>query len=323
MTENEVIQEIFELFELNHTAKGFGHFGDDAVVIPAPSAQDQLVLSTDSFCDGTHFDSNIEWSSVGWKALVSSLSDIVAMGAQPSFYLLNLILTSEFKSHKELLNGFLKASQKYNVSLLGGDVSKGNSLALTVTVGGYQAKSHMKTNSGASIGDLLYTNAPLGYALLGFEELKRSKSNSFFVKQFLYPETPVELGLWLSQKAFVTGLRDVSDGLLSELRQMATDYSVKLVKPELDSGFIEACKKINLDPEVIYFKGGEDYTLLWSVDKNFIKEFESDYKSNFTTPPILVGEVVKSNSETKIIYEPNQSLTDSIIPFEHFSSNEA
>jgi len=133
MTESEVIQEICNTFKLDKSQKGFGRFGDDGVSIPAAGGQDHLVLSTDSFCDGTHFDSSVEWSSVGWKALVGALSDIVAMGAQPSFYMLNLILPKNFTAHKELLAGLHKATKEYNVNLVGGDVTRGKALSLSIT----------------------------------------------------------------------------------------------------------------------------------------------------------------------------------------------
>ena len=156
MTEAEVIQEILNTFQLNLSQKGFGSFGDDAVVIPVPGAQDHLVLSTDSFCDGTHFNSEIEWLSVGWKALVGSLCDIVAMGAGPSFFMLNLILPEKFSNHKELLQGLYKAAKHYNVSLLGGDVARGESLVLSITVGGYQPHSQLVKNTGARVGEKIF-----------------------------------------------------------------------------------------------------------------------------------------------------------------------
>ena len=322
MTENEVIQEIFDTFKLNHAHKGFGPFGDDAVIIPPPSAQDHLVLSTDSFSDGTHFDSNIEWEAIGWKALVASLSDIVAMGAQPSFYMLNLILPKSFDSHKSLISGLYRASKCYNVDLLGGDVARGESLTISITVGGYQPQTQVKKNIGAGVGDLIFTNAPLGYSLLGFEQHKKGIRDTIFTKEFLYPQTPVELGLWLSKTEGVTTLRDISDGLLSELRQFSKSHeqSVQIFKQNFHDEFEESCKHLDLNKEEVFLKGGEDYRLLWTIKEKGADLFETDYIKKFKTPPIKIGEVKELSNEPKIYFDPNQSLTDSIMPFEHFSS---
>ena len=322
MTENEVIQQLFQSFELKHQAHGFGKFGDDAVVIPQASAQDHLVLSTDSYSDGTHFDSTIESSSVGWKSLVGAMSDIVAMGAQPSFFMLNLILPSDFKAHKELFSGLLKASKEYKVSLLGGDVSKGKSLTLSITVGGFQPKSRLKANHGAKEGDIVYVSDPLGEALLGFEEHKRGVRSPEFVQKFLYPNTPVHLGSWLSEKEYVSTLRDVSDGLLAELRQFSSTnkLSIKLDKLKHNKEFLHVCTSLELIPDEMVLKGGEDYCLLWTVKKDFQEQFEKEYLKDQKKSPIKIGEVLKLNNGSSVIYEPNQSLTDSIMPFEHFSS---
>ena len=322
MTENEVIQEIFDTFKLNHAQKGFGPFGDDAVILPSASAQDHVVLSTDSFCDGTHFDSNIEWKAVGWKALVASLSDIVAMGAQPSFYMLSLILPKSFNSHKALISGLYSASKKYNVNLLGGDVARGESLSLSITVGGYQPQSQVKKNIGAKAGDQIFTNAPLGYALLGFEQHKKGIRDTIFTNEFLYPETPVELGLWLSKIDAITTLRDVSDGLLSELRQFSKSHelSVEVFKQIFEAEFEKSCQNMDLNKDEVFLKGGEDYRLLWTVEGESVEYFEEEYVQKFKTSPIKIGEVKEISDKPRIYFDPNQSLTDSIMPFEHFSS---
>jgi len=321
MTETKVIHEIFDTFKLKRTQKGFGPFGDDAVVIPQVSPQDQLVLSTDTFTWGSHFDEKTPVESIGYKALVASISDITAMGAQPSFFMLNLILPKEY-DFKKLIRGLYKASIEYNLSLLGGDVVCGEDLSLSITAGGFQPISQSLKNTGAKAGDFIFTEASLGHALLGFEECKKN-IKSEFVDEFYYPKTPVDIGLWLSKKDEVTSLRDISDGLLIELKQFSSSHklSVKAFSPTHKPSFLNACKKSGLNPDEIYFKGGEEYNLMWTLKKELKEEFINSYKQKFSTSPMCLGEVIElGDKPPKIYFEPNQSLIDSIIPFEHFSS---
>lgn len=320
MTETKVIHEIFDTFKLKRTQKGYGAFGDDAVFIPPSSSQDHLVLSTDSFTQGTHFDDTTPIESIGFKALVASISDIVAMGAQPSFFMLNLILPNGFKDSKRLISGLYEASKKYNISLLGGDVVCGDSLSLAITAGGYQPISQSLKNTGAKSADVIFTESFLGHALLGFEQHKKNLKGEF-VDSFFYPETQVDLGIWLSKAKGVTSLRDISDGVVSELRQfcMAHELSVNLTKPEHKNSFSEECIRLGLDADEVSFKGGEEYNLMWTVDSLYLKDFLDLYEKRFKTSPVKIGEVV-IEQESKIYFEPNQSLIDSIIPFVHFSS---
>lgn len=329
MIETQVIHEIFHTFKLKRPQKGFGRIGDDAVTLPAASSQDHLLLSTDTFTHGTHFDESTPVDSIGYKALVASISDIVAMGALPSFFMLNLTLPKDFKSIKPIILGLKKASDEYSLSLIGGDVVSGESLSLSIIAGGYQPQSQVLRNYGASACDLIFTDSHLGKALLGLEIHKSNSSVQFketddFVTDFLYPKINKELGLWLSKKSYITTLRDISDGLVSELRQFtkAHDLSVSLYKPELKENFKKACQDLSLDPLRVYFKGGEEYKLLWTIKSSLKTEFLEDYKKTFKTSPVLLGEVLKNKPKesAKIYFEPNQSLIDSIMPFEHFSS---
>jgi|GEM_PF-1899575 len=349
MTENQIIQDIYNIFKMDENHMGFGRFGDDAVSIPAPSSQDHIVISTDTFNEGTHFDANVNLYSVGHKSFVAAASDIVAMGAGPSFFMLNLSLPESLCSQdgvvsgrsdlKKLLSSIYKASSYYGVKLLGGDVTKGKDLSITYTVAGYQSISKMKQNFGkAQKGDVICVDSPLnlGHALLGYHQNVKNISDTSFINEFLMPKINIELGLWLSSKNCVSSLTDISDGLLKEVKNLSSKskLKIKLSKPDLDSLFIRSCKDLELDPEEIYFKGGEEYSLMWTLPKVDVDVFFKVYEEKFKRRPVVVGELLETCTVslgsskpgkstpgyTNVIYELNQPLIDSIKPFEHFSS---
>ena len=69
--------------------------GDDAAVLDVPPGR-QVVVTTDVLIEGIHF--RRDWSdpySIGWKAAAVNLSDIAAMGADPTFTFVSLALTPE------------------------------------------------------------------------------------------------------------------------------------------------------------------------------------------------------------------------------------
>ncbi len=327
MTESRIIEMIAEALDCKSSKYGLGNFGDDAYVVPAIQSGEVLVQSTDSFVEGTHFTKEMGFCSVGWKSLVSSLSDIYAMGAFPSFYSLNLIVPKDFKEDclKEFLKGLAEASKTHNVKLLGGDVTRGENFNIVVQASGFQRKDLIKTNKGSKKGDVLITNAGIGHALLGLEQFKagneKTIKDSKFVEAFLFPKINQDLGPWLSKFNSVTSLTDISDGLHRELENLCrmNDSSVMVESVPLSSLFIEACKTLNLDPEVTALQGGEEYGLLWTVEPDFLQEFLTKYHMKFKTKPFVLGRVGDKKSKRRIVYE-NQSLIESIKPFEHFTS---
>lgn len=324
MTEIEIINHIAEKLKCYTKTKGFGPFGDDGFWLPTSGFGERLVLSTDSFVEGAHFTKEMGYFSVGWKSLVSALSDIFAMGASPSFYSLNLVLPKSFS--KADLNHFLEgvdqASTYYSVKLLGGDVAQGDTFVAAYQVGGYQAEQAVKSNSDYHVGDVLLTNHPLGEAFLGFRQFQKEPNRkSSFIDSFLYPRPPYNLGPWLGMQEEVRSITDISDGLVKELQNIGAFKNVKIFLDELTfkSDFLEACKELKLSPEKVALKGGEEYSLLWTVQPDKLQAFLTHYQMKFKKRPLVLGRIGSYVRGPKIVYE-NQSLIDSIRPFEHFSS---
>lgn len=326
MTESTTIEHIYNKLNLKEQHKGFGAFGDDAVCVPSAGPSEKLVVSSDSFVEGVHFDRSMGFFSAGWKSLVGALSDVFAMGVSPSFYTLNLILPSGFEKAllDQFLDGLSEASRSYNVNLLGGDVSRGPQFCVVIQASGYQNKDFIKTNSDFSKGDVILTEAHLGHALLGYKEFLKGVDASPYVERFLFPKLNEHLGPWLGTLKEVTSLTDISDGLYKELTHMCEIKNSKVLLEDLpiDSEFIKACEKISLDPQKIALEGGEEYELLWTVKPEALPNFLTQYQMRFKKKPLVLGRVggrVIDSALAKIVYE-NQSLIESIKPFEHFTS---
>lgn len=328
-SESEIIKKISKKFQLQDSKNGFGPFGDDGFTIPTGAAQDHIILSTDSFCEGTHFNSEMGYGFVGWKSLVSALSDIFAMGASPAFYSLNLIVPEALSDSQfdDFLEGLHKATLYYKVNLLGGDVAKGVSFNASLQVGGYQPTSFLKKNTGALKGDVILTDQYLGKALLGFEALLAKKETepvfSEFIKHFKYPTPEASIGVWLAQWEEVTSLTDISDGLFKELSHLSLNHKAQIELSEIPSNkdFRRACKELSLDPEETFLKGGEDYSLMWTLKTEALNDFLKAYQIKFKRRPYILGRLRSVNNSKPIdkplVYE-NQKLLDSVKPFEHF-----
>ena len=148
--------------------------GDDAAVL-TPPAGDQLVVSTDSLTEEVHFKRRqIPPSILGRKALLVNLSDLGAMGARPWFCLLALSLPEDLARSSyssSLLEGFLGETRRWGVDLVGGNMTGGSVIQITVTIGGTIDRGQAVKRDGCRDGDSLYLVGHVGRSSRGLQLL--------------------------------------------------------------------------------------------------------------------------------------------------------
>jgi len=138
--------------------------GDDAAVLE-PGAGSQ-VLTTDGFrsmLDDTML--------LGRVAAHHALSDVYAMGAQPTAALLNatIPLMTEAMMEAELrdlLTGVLEVLREDNVPLVGGHSAEGVELSVALTITGSLGTEVVLAKTGGQPGDVLLLTQPLGTGCL-------------------------------------------------------------------------------------------------------------------------------------------------------------
>src|SRR5690349_11331698 len=100
-----------------------GAFGlkDDAALIPNEPGTD-LVFSSDPIIAGVHFFADDSAVDIAWKALAVNVSDVVAKGAKPVAYILNLALPEAPTRTwvADFARGLAEAQAVFGCQLLGG-----------------------------------------------------------------------------------------------------------------------------------------------------------------------------------------------------------
>jgi len=265
--------------QARHTELGVG---DDGALIRT-SANCELVVSTDLLVEGTHFFSNVEPESLGWKTLAVNLSDMAAMGATPRWATLACVLngvspapTGEFANSSEdewlaaFARGFFACADRYGVDLVGGDTTRGRQGATTfsVTIFGEVPRGQALRRSGAQIGDDIWVSGKLGQAALGLAHLqgraRLAEGQLATCLEALHRPIPkIELGLAL--RSLASAAIDVSDGLLADLTHLlaASKVSAELRIPNLPDN--------DLAREA-YLTGGDDYELVFTAEVERVSE---------------------------------------------------
>lgn len=262
--------------------------GDDAAVLP-PTKREQVV-TTDALVEGVHFSRRtFTFGQVGHKALAVNLSDVAAMGAKPTWALCALQLPDDVsdKDLRELSAGMAALAAAHGVSLVGGNVTRGLQLSVTMTVAGEipQGRRPM-TRSGARPGHRVYVSGPLGSASAGLEVLSRAKRDAkgkllvektweALVLAQRSPSPHVRWGIEASR--FASSAIDVSDGLVQDLGHVCEASGVGMT---LDSGALPVLEALLLWAETEQhvhqhaLTGGEDYVLAVTVPPSRVTAFE-------------------------------------------------
>ncbi|MBI5838330.1 MAG: thiamine-phosphate kinase [Candidatus Eisenbacteria bacterium] len=259
--------------------------GDDAAVLRVPAGSD-LVFTTDSLFEGVHF--RLDWATpeeIGWKALAASASDLAAMGARPLACVVALGAPrgSRVERLLELYRGMRRAAKAMGLPVTGGDTSRADCLALSVSAVGVVPRGRAVPRDGGRPRDVIYVTGSLGDSALGLELLRRASAKrggvrtlrqssdrhvQHLLRRHFRPEPR------LAAAARVMGLRptsmiDVSDGLSSELghleRAAGVCAHIDTDSLPLGSSLCAVSERLGLDPIHFALGGGEDYELLFTI----------------------------------------------------------
>lgn len=260
--------------------------GDDAAVLSVAKGK-RLVVSTDVIVEDVDFrikkgvrplyrergsDPFLSPEKIGRKALAVNLSDIAAMGARPTAFVISIgkpgyVTVAWLKS---FYKGLLALARQYNVACVGGDFSKSKEFFASVTIFGETLPHQIVKRSGAKPGDWIAVTGSLGGSLLRHH----------------YDFTPrVREGLFLARHVKPTAMIDISDGLVQDLSHILKNSGVGAV---LDLDHIPVsrdAKKMNRESEkkalVSALSDGEDFELLFTVSPRAKRKLQKVWKKKF------------------------------------------
>ncbi len=275
MKEFDLIQKYFYPLTNQHPAALA--LKDDAAVIAGLKNAD-LVVSTDTCCSGIHFPIDTPPEMIARRALRISLSDLVAMGAQPYGYFLSLSLPAQTKEAwvKAFSKGLKKEQALFSLALLGGDTTASlGPLTVAITVLGQVKQGGALHRSTAKADDLVFITDTVGDAALGLKILQRklkgiaSQEQSLLLKRFYLP--PLHFGFIDTVSSYVHAAIDSSDGLVASLHQLAKASSLKAEVSLAAIPFSKTALKLidktshPLSMQRSLMTAGDDYNLILAV----------------------------------------------------------
>jgi thiamine-monophosphate kinase len=301
-----LIDHLTKQFEIHHKST-LKAAGDDAAVLNHEGSD--IVVTTDLLTEGIHF--NLIYTPLkhlGYKAVVSNLSDVYAMNCEPLQIVVSIAFSSRFtlENMDSIYEGIRLACQNYGIDMVGGDTSSSlTGLTISITAIGRGEKGKITYRGGAKENNLICVSGDLGGSYIGLQLLEREKSiylsnvqnqpklegYDYVLERQLKPEPRRDIIKLLKEMGIVpTSMIDISDGLSSETIHITKQsnkgcriYADKIpIHPETK----RVAEELNIEPMVAALNGGEDYELLFTIDQ---KDFE---KLKNTQGITVIGHII-------------------------------
>lgn len=251
--------------------------GQDCAVVKSTKGKVQL-FKTDSVLEGIHFTIKEVPERVGWKALARCISDIAAMGGQPTFALITLgaPANSLFQRVAGFYQGIQHCAKQFDIELVGGETTQASQLFLSIALLGEAKPCEIVTRKGAKPSDLICVTGTLGGS-------QKGKHLDFIPR--------LKEARWLAHHIKPSAMMDISDGLGKDLPRLCRESGVNFVVNETRLPITQGATRKQAWNE------GEDFELLFTIKASAYKKLKKTWP--FSTKLTAIGKIVRGKIRKK------------------------
>lgn len=264
----ESVQETVEhrLIEKIKALTGERLIGDDCAILPG-----QQLVTVDTLVEGTHFLlPDISLEDLAWKSVAVNLSDIAAMAGRPRYIFAAVTLPGRFESSaiERFFGAMVDCARTYKTRIVGGDLTRGVHMSVSLTVIGEQHEDGIFRRTGARSGDTIIVTGDFGASAAGLWLMQQGLNNfQHCRRKHFHPEPRLSQSWWLVHQTGGNGaMMDASDGLADALIQISrasgVGMNVHARQIPLDPQTKCAAELAGQNPLDWALYGGEDYELV-------------------------------------------------------------
>ena len=276
--------------------------------------KNNLVVSVDTYNEGTHFINFNKPSLVIKKILRSSISDLVCKGVYPKYYFISASGNKKsFRNFnlKKIVQSLRAEQNKYKIFLGGGDTVFSDKLSFTIISLGI-SKGIIYRNK-AKFKDDIYVTGNLGDSYVGLLALKNKIQvnvalKKYFVNKYYLPN--IKFSLIKNLKKIANTSIDISDGLFADMEKLINNqklsYQIFLEKIPISSNLTKILKKKKLLKEN-FISNGDDYEILFTANtknRNLIKKIAKKSKTKITR----IGYIKKNTTKSSVLNALNSKI---------------
>ena len=294
---------------IKNTLSDNSYIGDDCAILKDLG----LCVTQDTLVEDIHFSlSFITPFQLGVKSVSVNISDLCASLALPKYITVSISLPKTISENfvEEFYKGINSACLKYQTKVIGGDITGSDKIMISICAIGLKDKEIDVSRSNAQINDVVVITGPSGMSSRGLQELLNNKNaKSIYTEAHLNPDIAYEQANILRklQSKRICSM-DTSDGLADAIFKITQASNVSMI--------IDATKIPNVQAPDLTLYGGEDYTLLLTMDRETYNKLD---KTQF----IEIGKVVEKSENIVSFGENTFAIDENSIKncFNHFGGN--
>ncbi len=285
--------------------KSAERIGDDAAVLDVPRGE-KLIVSTDTSLEGVHFRRDwLNHFEIGYRATAASLSDLAAMAARPLGLVIALTLPEADRHEaRTIATGIREGASAVLCPIVGGDLSSGKVLSLTITALGSVATP--LSRAGAKPGQRVYVTGQLGGPAAALRAWQSGKEPSERDRaRFAHPIPRIEPAIGLAERGATSAI-DVSDGLIADVGHIAAASKVCI---EIDLARIPRLDGVS---PLEAASSGEEYEIVVTAPPIDVAQFSAEFGLDLTE----IGRVVAGSPGVELLENGKQVAAPP--GFDHF-----
>jgi thiamine-monophosphate kinase len=288
--ENRVLSNWAEFLPRSPAQIGLIHQADAELL---PLGDDRLLaLTVDTVAEEIELGLYEDPETAGWIAVMASLSDLAAVGAEPIGLLLSVTLPAQDRDsiQEAVASGVAGACSVVGTFVLGGDTNSGRQLSIACVAAGIVATSSCMTRLGMEAGHLLFATGLLGNgaALAAAKLLHQGE----FAEKDWHPRARLKEGE--AVRGVASACMDTSDGLIATLDQLArvNDVSIRVSTP-LEALLAPSAKQMHhqtgLPPFPFLASNHGEFELIFSLPKDRLSILDR-IAAEMDWQPVFVGQ---------------------------------
>jgi len=308
MHEFELIRKYFS--KLSKTNKASLNLNDDVFF----DKKKGLVISIDTYNEGSHFLDFKKPDLVIKKIIRSSISDLICKGVIPKFYFVSGSGNKKSFSKKNLSKiskSLLHEQKKYGIFLCGGDTTYSNKLSFSITSIGYSKKIIYRNK--AKYNDDIYVTGNLGDSFVGLQLLKNKikvskKIKEYFINKYYQPNIQINLPKKLLK--FANTSIDISDGLIADLEKMINNQNLSYTLAEKNIPISNYLLKLIKDKKLNktdFISNGDDYQVLFTACTSMNRIIQSSSK-NLGIKITKIGKIYSRRKQSGIFGQNDKQI---------------
>ena len=253
--------------------------GDDAAIRKG-TAGEQVIITTDLAIEEVHFSlRSMTLEEIGYRAMITNLSDCAAMGAVPDGALVDMVFPQKgadiSRDVGEIYRGFSCACNEWNFPIVGGDLSGGPVWIIGITLLGRALRDErLLLRTGIRDGDTLWCTGIPGQSAAGLDALRRWGRSGVpgpyqaLVERHIHPRPRIKTGRALASSSKVHAMMDLSDGLSKDCATLCFENRLGLVlnfdSSQPPSSMVQLSRELGIPYLDWMLHGGEEYELLFT-----------------------------------------------------------